>query len=198
MLQKTHYPDIVCLQEVGKLPPTFVFHPMYLSWNTDNDRNSIGVAILVRRAAGLEIQGVTYSPDSRAMQLQMSYNGQLIQVICVYLQSEVQPPSSVRLYFGLPLCWSPRESPPYWLETFSITQAGIHSFPSPLPPLSKPSKKSYLNIWCQLSLPPANRRGSANRDTQVPWITYLPQSRVPLWSSRFVWKYPSPLIICLS
>ena len=60
---------------------------MYLSWNTDNDRNSIGVAILVRRVAGLEIQGVTYSPDSRAMQLQMSYTGQLIQVICVSLQS---------------------------------------------------------------------------------------------------------------
>ena len=29
VLQKTHYPDVVCLQEVGKLPPAFVFHPMY-------------------------------------------------------------------------------------------------------------------------------------------------------------------------
>ena len=60
---------------------------MYLSWKTDNDRNSIGVAILVRRVAGLEVHGVTCSPDSRSMRLQMSYNGQLIQVICVYLQS---------------------------------------------------------------------------------------------------------------
>ena len=87
VLQKIHYPDVACLQEIGQLPPKFVFHPMYLSWSSDNSRNAIGVAILARRMAGLEILDVSFSPDSRAMQVRMSYIKQLIQVVCVYLQA---------------------------------------------------------------------------------------------------------------
>ena len=87
VLQKKHYPDVVCLQEVGKLPPSFVFHPMYLSWFSETTRNSIGVAILVRRVAGLQVLEVPHSPDTRAMQIRMLYQEQPIQVVCVYLQA---------------------------------------------------------------------------------------------------------------
>ena len=84
------FPDIVMLQEIGKLPSDFMFHPLYMAFHTHTDRNSLGVAILLRRVLGIQMQEQHFSPDHRAIVVRFLYNDKPFQVVNLYLKSKAE------------------------------------------------------------------------------------------------------------
>ena len=46
-IKQTGFPAVLMLQEIGKLPDAFIFHPLYASFYQPPGRNSAGICILV-------------------------------------------------------------------------------------------------------------------------------------------------------
>ena len=89
-IKEMEFPDIVMLQEIGKLPSDFMFHPLYMAFHTHTDRNSLGVAILLRRVLGIQMQEQHFSPDHRAIVVRFLYNDKPFQVVNLYLKSKAE------------------------------------------------------------------------------------------------------------
>ena len=85
-----NFPDIILLQKIGKLPRDFIFHPLHMAFYTCTDRNSLGVAILLRRVLGIQFQEQHVSLDCRAIVIVLLYKSQPLQVINLYLKLKAE------------------------------------------------------------------------------------------------------------
>ena len=81
------YPKLVFIQETGKLPLNFVFHPMCPAVSTRVEEKSCGLAILMRQEAGLQPLEEHLSPNNWAIILMVRSDTLTLQQINVYLKS---------------------------------------------------------------------------------------------------------------
>ena len=79
------------LQEVGKIPDDFVFHPLYASFYNSPNRNSTGACILLRRTQQIVVLEVHFEPNHRAVVVRATISLKEVQLINVYLKSGGEP-----------------------------------------------------------------------------------------------------------
>ena len=66
VIKQTGYPAALMLQEIGKMPEDFIFHPLYANFYKSPNRNSAGACILVRRTQQIVVLEVHLEPNYRA------------------------------------------------------------------------------------------------------------------------------------
>ena len=71
LIKELDFPLFLFLQE--QLPDQFVFHPLYVAYFSHTTKNSIGVAVLIRRIQHLTVMENHYSPDHRALVVRIPY-----------------------------------------------------------------------------------------------------------------------------
>ena len=82
-LQQAGYPAAVLLQEVGVVPSRFVFHCLYWHTCTSVSSSSANVVVLVRSDSQSHIGDFTHHPEGRAILLEVTYGGTLVQIVNV-------------------------------------------------------------------------------------------------------------------
>ena len=91
LLRQHSYPLVIFLQEIGKIPDKYVFHPLYAACYTPLTANSSGVAILIRRVSQFCVLEEHCSLDNRAQVVRLLYMEKRVQLCNVYLKSGPEP-----------------------------------------------------------------------------------------------------------
>ena len=89
IIKKTGFPAALMLQEVGKIPDDFVFHPLYA--NCTPNRNSTGACILLRRIQQIVVLVVHFEPNYRVVVVRATISLKKVQMINVYLKTGGEP-----------------------------------------------------------------------------------------------------------
>ena len=75
LITQLYFPDVLFLQEVGKLHPDHSLHPQYQTWIIPGHRAQMGLAVMLKKDPSLIVHAQDYMVNCRSQVLCVSYHG---------------------------------------------------------------------------------------------------------------------------
>ena len=88
LISQLHFPDVLFLQEVGKLHPDHALHPLYQSWIIPGHGAQMGVAIMLKKDPTLVVHAQDFMVNYRSLVLCVTYLGTKYLLANVYLHAD--------------------------------------------------------------------------------------------------------------